>query len=145
MRPFSFIGGPRRASLVLLTLLMLSVLCNLSSAIAADVYVIAHPSAKVGADVIRDIYIGEKQFAGEVKIIPVDNATAQADFLEKVLRLDPTRYANLWVKKSFRDALNPPATRNSDKDIIDFVRKTPGAIAYVSSSPPPGVVLIQKF
>lgn len=145
MRPLSFFSGPQRASLVLLTLVALSALCNFSSAIAADVYVIANPSTKVSADVIRDVYIGEKQFSGEVKIIPIDNTMAQTDFLERVLKLDQTRYANLWVKKSFRDALNPPAIRNSDKEIIDFVRKTPGAIAYVGSSPPPGIVLIQKY
>jgi hypothetical protein len=132
----------RRALLTLLTALLLS---NLSLAIAADVYVIMHPDTKIGADVIRDIYIGEKQFSGERKIIPVDNAMAQNDFLEKVLKLDQTRYANLWVKKSFRDALNPPATRNSDKDVIEFVRKTPGAVSYVSSIPPAGVVVVHKY
>ncbi len=132
----------RRWLLAPLAALLLS---GLSPAIAGDIYVIAHPSTKVGSEAIRDIYIGEKQFAGDVKIIPVDNAIAQSDFLEKVMKLDQLRYANLWVKKSFRDALNPPAMRNSDKDILDFVRKTPGAIAYVSSSPPAGIVLLQKF
>lgn len=151
MRLISFISfislhsRPLRAPRALLTALMLWTFGGLSSAIAADVYVIAHPSTKVGTDAIREIYIGEKQFAGEIKIIPVDNAGAQTDFLEKALKLDSTRYANLWVKKSFRDALNPPSMRNSDKDVIDFVRKTPGAIAYVSSAPPSGVVLIQKY
>jgi hypothetical protein len=130
---------------MLLAPLATLILCGLSHAIAADVYVITHPDTKIGAEVIRDIYIGEKQFAGDRKLIPVDNSAAQADFLEKVLKLDQTRYANLWVKKSFRDALNPPATRNSDKDVIDFVRKTPGAIAYVSSTPPGGVAVIQKY
>jgi hypothetical protein len=139
MRFISFISLVRRP------LLALSILCFLSPAIAADVYVIAHPSTKVGTDVIRDIYIGEKQFAGDVKIIPVDNAAAQTDFLDKVLKLDQTRYANLWVKKSFRDALNPPSMRTSDKDVIEFVRKTPGAIAYVGSTPPSDVVLIHKY
>lgn len=115
------------------------------SAPAADIYVIAHPGAKLAADNIRDVYIGDKQFAGDVKLIPVDNAPAQSEFLTKVLRLDQARYANLWVKKSFRDALNPPAMRNSDKEIVDYVAKTPGAIAYTASPPPGNVALIQKF
>lgn len=112
---------------------------------AADIFVIAHPAAKITAEAVRDVYIGEKQFAGDVKLVPIDNAAAQAEFLEKVLKLDSTRYANLWVKKSFRDALNPPAVRSSDKDVVDFVRKTPGALAYVSGSPPTGVNVIQKY
>ena len=32
-----------------------------------------------------------------------------------------------------------------DKEIIDLVLKTPGAVGYVSSGPPPGVALIQKY
>jgi hypothetical protein len=135
----------RRVLLASLMLLLLPLFGAWSGANAADIYVIAHPSTKITADAIRDVYIGEKQFAGDVKIIPVDNASAQAEFLEKVLRLDQTRYTNLWVKKSFRDALNPPATRTSDKEIVDFVRKTPGALAYVVGSPPTGVTVIQKY
>ncbi len=145
MRLIPFVSRTWLAPFVLLTRSALAALCILAPALAADVYVIAHPATKVGADVIRDIYIGEKQFAGDVKIIPVDNTAAQADFLDKVLKLDQTRYANLWVKKSFRDALNPPAMRSGDKDVVDFVRKTPGAIAYIGSAPPSGVVLIQKY
>jgi hypothetical protein len=112
---------------------------------AADLYVIAHPGMQLSAEAIRDVYIGEKQFAGDVKLIPVDNASAQADFLGKVLRLDQTRYANLWVKKSFRDALNPPALRNGDKEVVDFVIRTPGAVSYIGSNPPAGVTVLQKF
>jgi hypothetical protein len=134
----------RRTLLAPLMLLLLPLLGGWAGANAADIYVIAHPATKITPEAIRDVYIGEKQFAGEVKIIPVDNAAAQAEFLEKVLRLDQTRYTNLWVKKSFRDALNPPATRTSDKEIVEFVRKTPGALAYIASSPPAGVIVIQK-
>ena len=129
------------AAAVLLPLLLGAV----TPALANDIYVIAHPSVKLTADAIREVYIGEKQFAGDIKIIPADNSAAQANFLAKVLKLDETRYANLWVKKAFRDALNPPALRTSDRDVADFVRKTPGAISYVSSPPEAGVTLIQKF
>jgi len=112
---------------------------------AADVYVIAHPDSKLVAEAVRDVFLGDKQFAGDVKLVPLDNAAVQTDFLSKVLRLDAARYTNHWVKKSFRDALNPPAVKSSDKEVIDLVRKTPGAIAYVGSTPPPGVTVLQKF
>lgn len=128
---------------LLITLLINAL--SLSYAIAGEVYVIAHPEAKITPDAIRDVFIGDKQFAGPVKLVPVDNAASQADFLGKVLKMDQTRYANLWVKKSFRDALNPPSVRNSDKDVVEFVRKTPGALSYVSSAPPSGVTVVQKF
>ena len=129
----------------LLYIALLSALTPATQALAADIYVIAHPSAKLSADAIRDVYIGEKQFAGDVKLVPVDNAVVLAEFLGKVLKLDPIRYANLWVKKSFRDALNPPALRTSDNEVIEYVRKTPGAVAYVGTAPPAGIFVIQKF
>ena len=140
MNPVSFPISQWVAAL-LLPLLLGAV----TPALANDIYVIAHPSVKLTADAIREVYIGEKQFAGDIKIIPADNAASQANFLAKVLKLDETRYANLWVKKAFRDALNPPALRSSDREVADFVRKTPGAISYVSSPPEAGVTLIQKF
>lgn len=126
-------------------LLLTLVSSGLSCAMAGEIYVIAHADAKLTADTIRDIYIGEKQFSGSIRIIPIDNAAAQTDFLGKVLKLELSRYENLWVKKSFRDALNPPAVKYSDKEIIELVRKTPGAIGYVADSPPAGITVIQKF
>ena len=135
-----------RSTLIFLRHLLTALLLGMGTyAMAGDVYVIAHPSVKLTPEFIRDIYIGEKQFSGDLRLVPVDNASAQEDFLGKVLKLDPSRYANLWVKKSFRDALNPPSLRSSDKDVLDFVRKTPGAIAYVSNPPSAGAILIQKY
>lgn len=121
------------------------VLAGVPGAMAGEIYVIAHPDTKLSADLVRDIYVGEKQFAGNVKLTPLDNAAGQADFLGKVLKLDQTRYTNLWVKKSFRDALNPPSVKNSDKEILDIVRTTPGAIGYIISAPPAGIPVIQKY
>ena len=73
---------------------VLLLLAVVRPAIAGDVYVIAHPDTKISAELVRDIYIGEKQFAGDIKLIPLDNAIAQSEFLGKVLKLDQTRYAN---------------------------------------------------
>lgn len=126
-----------------LTLLLATVAPAFS--LAADVYVVTHPGVKLGADQIRDVYVGEKQFAGDVKLTPLDNAAAQQDFLSRALKLDATKYDNLWTRKSFRDALNPPAVKTSDREILDIVRKTPGAIGYVTSPPPAGVTVVQKF
>ena len=112
---------------------------------AGELFVIAHPAAGLSPESIRDVYIGEKQFSGAVKLVPMDNAAAQADFLAKVMKLEAARYESLWVKKSFRDALNPPLLKGSDREIIDLVRKMPGAVGYLGSSPPEGVLLVQRY
>ena len=115
-----------------------------SSAHAADLYVIANPGTTVSASDVREIFLGEKQFAGSVKLVPVDNASAQEQFLAKVMKMEAAKYTSSWTKKSFRDGVSPPAVKGSDADTIEFVKQTAGAVGYVSTSPA-GVTLVGKF
>ncbi len=112
---------------------------------AAGLIVIAHPDVDLPAGEIKDVYIGEKQFAGAVKLVPVDNALAQDEFLRHALAMDPIKYNATWTKKGFRDGLNPPAVKSSDVEVIEFVKRTPGAIGYVTSAPQAGVTVIHKY
>jgi hypothetical protein len=113
-------------------------------AAAADLYVISHPGVTLTAAEVREVFLGEKQFAGPVKLVPVDNAAAQETFLDAVLKMSGAKYTTTWVKKSFRDALNPPPRRATDAEVADFVRRTPGAVGYVMSRPA-GVNIIAQY
>lgn len=115
-----------------------------TQALAEDLYVIANSSTSVTANDIREIFLGEKQFAGAVKIVPVDNVAAQPDFLGKVMKMDAAKYSATWTKKSFRDGLNPPAPKSGDAEVLNYVKSTPGAIGYVISKPS-NVTVIQKY
>ncbi|MFC5302958.1 phosphate ABC transporter substrate-binding protein [Azospira restricta] len=110
----------------------------------ADGYVIAHSSVNVAPGDVREIYVGNMQFAGSVKLVPVDNGAVQGDFLSKVIKTDPDRYATIWAKKGFRDGLNPPPVKSGDAEVMDFVKRTPGAIGYVSTNPG-GANIIVKY
>ena len=120
----------------------LALLC--ASASAAGLVVITNPAVRLSDDDVRDVYLGEKQVAGSVKLVPVDNASAQAAFLAQVIKLDAGKYATAWTKKSFRDGLNPPAVKSSDAEVTDFVKRTPGAVGYVAAAPAGGGVNIVK-
>ena len=111
---------------------------------AADIYLIANSALQLSADEARDVYLGEKQLAGSVKIVPFDNSAAQAEFLSKVLRMDETKYSTLWTKKGFREGLNAPAVKGSDLEVIAGVKANPGGVGYVTT-PPTGVNVIRKF
>jgi len=124
--------------------LLLLLAPGLSPPAAADVYLVAHPSLTLSAEDARDAFLGEKQFAGGVKLIPLDNAAAQGEFLAKVLGMDASRYGTLWTKKGFRDGLNAPAVKGNDADVLRTVRSTPGALGYVTS-PPSGVTVVRKY
>ena len=113
-------------------------------AIAGDVYVIAHPSVTLTGAELKDAYLGEKQFIGSVKLVPVDNAAVQSDFLAKTLNMDAGKYASLWIKKGFRGGLASPPVKSGDAEVINFVKATPGAVGYVSA-PVQGVMLLHKY
>ncbi|MFM9967709.1 MAG: hypothetical protein ACKVQK_04795 [Burkholderiales bacterium] len=128
-----------------IVMLLATLLPLFAQAQGTEIYVIAHASTPLSATDIREIYLGDKQFAGAAKLTPLDNASLQNGFLSKALKLTPEKYEKLWTKKSFRDALNPPAMRNSDKEIIDAVLRSPGSVGYISTPPPAGVRVVQKF
>lgn len=111
---------------------------------AGDVFVIAHPGVNVSAEDVRDIFVGEKQLDGNVKLVPMDNSTAQADFLAKVVKVDGDKYKSLWAKKGFRDGLSPPPVRGGDAEVISAVKSTPGGIGYVTKASG-DVKVIQKY
>jgi hypothetical protein len=110
----------------------------------ADVYLIAHPGLQISAEDAADAFTGEKQLAGPVKLVPMDNAAAHEEFLGKVLHMNAAKYSTLWAKKAFRDGLNAPPMRGNDLEVGRLVRTTPGAIGYVSA-PPQGVTVIRKY
>ena len=121
-------------------------LAMLSGASRADQFVIANPSVSISGDEVREVYLGEKQFSGEQKLVPVDNAAVQGVFLSKVLRMTPARYETAWIKKSFREGLAIPPVRSGSADTIEFVKQTPGAVGYITADKPPaGVVVVTKF
>jgi hypothetical protein len=130
----------------ILALLLGTVLAAWGSASAAgDLVVICHPSVNLKADDVRDVYFGDKAFAGSVKLLPADNGAAQDAFLEKVMKLDAKKYAGVWIKKAFRDGSAPPPLKASDAEAIAYVKQTAGACSYVTSAPGDGVIVVAKF
>lgn len=125
-------------------ILALTLLAAAAAARAGDLYVVTGPSVALGADDIREVFLGEKQFAGSVKLMPLDNAALQADFEARALKMDAARYASIWSKKGFRDGIAPPPVRGSDAEVLSAIKANPGTVGYVAK-PTPDVKVIQKF
>jgi len=111
---------------------------------AGDLYVVSQASVTLSADEVREVFLGEKQFAGGVKLTPLDNGAIQGDFQSRVLKVDAARYASIWSKKGFREGLTPPPVRGSDVDVINAINANPGTVGYVSK-PTPYLKVIQKY
>lgn len=109
-----------------------------------DLFVIANPATAIAAGDIRDVFTGEKQFAGSTKLIPVDNISAQEEFLSSVLGITVARYNTIWTKKMFREGIAPAVVKTTDREVIYFVLKTKGAVGYVRIEPN-GVSIIKKY
>jgi len=121
-----------------------ALLCAALPVRAGDVYVVTHPGVTLTADEVREVFTGDKQSAGGLKLVPMDNSAAQADFLAKVVKVDAAKYASVWAKKGFREGINPPAVRNTDLEVAAAVKATPGAVGYLSK-PAPDLKLVQKY
>jgi len=115
-----------------------------TAAAQADQFVITNTGITLTPAEVRDVYLGEKQFAGSVKLQPVDSYSTQEQFLAKVLNMDRAKYTTVWTKKAFREGLVQPPLKTSDSDVLDFVRRTPGAVGYVAV-PPSGVNIVEKY
>lgn len=109
----------------------------------ADGYVIAHLTVNVAPEEVKQIFTGNMQFSGSRRLVPVDNGAVQGDFLYKVVRIDPDRYNAIWTRKAFREGVAPPPVLLSDQEVMDFVRRTPGAIGYVSTNPGSANVILK--
>jgi hypothetical protein len=123
-----------------------ALVCVASAAVsAADLYVVCNAHQPLTAGDIHDLFLGEKQFAGATKLVPIDNSAAQAAFLEKILGMSAAKYSTTWTKKSFRDGINPPVVAASDLEALTYVRRTPGACSYVTSPVAGDLQVISKF
>lgn len=136
--------GRRQCGLTKLLLGVFALLCS-QLILAQELYVIAHPGLAIAADDIKEVYLGDLLFAGSKRVVPIHNATVRMPFTTTVLGMTAARYDIWWARKSFRDGINPPVSRETDRETIEFVRKTPGAVGYTASSPPDGVTVIQRL
>jgi len=114
-------------------------------AIAGEVIVIANGLPAMSPEEVKEVFLGEVQFSGSTRLLPVDNASAQPDFQARVLKMVATKYTASWTKKAFRDGLNAPPIKGSDAEVIGYVKANPGAIGYVSAPPGSGVQVLGKY
>jgi len=109
------------------------------AAIAGDIVIIGNKylaESSLKKQDLRDIFLGKKTgWSDNKKIIFViqENPTVTVQFLKNYVHKSATQYASYWKEKVFTGKGTPPKSFSSDKDLIEFVARTEGAIGYVSS------------
>lgn len=108
-------------------------------ALAEEFKVVANPAVPVEAISklqLSDIFLKRAStFPGGARAAPVDlaegNKTFDA-FAQAVHGKPGAIIRGFWKKVSASGRDAPPPTRQSDEDVLTFVRNTPGGVGYVS-------------
>jgi ABC-type phosphate transport system substrate-binding protein len=95
------------------------------------------PESSLKKQELRDIYLGKKTSWSNNKRISFviqENSATTVQFFKNFVRKSPSQYSTYWREMVFTGKGIPPKSFSSDKDLIEFVAKTGGAIGYVSTS-----------
>jgi ABC-type phosphate transport system substrate-binding protein len=107
--------------------------------LAGDIVVICNKSvaeSTVGKQDLKNIYMGKKtSWNDNKKIVFVvqDNSGVNDQFLSTYINKSSAQYSSYWKEKVFTGQGTPPKSFATDKEMIQFVTQTDGAIGYVSS------------
>ncbi len=112
-----------------------------ASTAAENCVVIVNPSNPTTsmrkADVSRLFLKQTGKWTNGTKVVPVDlptKSSTRADFTRAVHGRTVEAIQAYWNQKMFSGAEVPPEQKPSERDVVEFVRTTPGAVGYVSAS-----------
>jgi len=87
---------------------------------------------------ISDLFLKKKtKWTDGTNVNPVDlNASAKTreDFSQQIHGKGTSAIRSFWQQAAFSGTASAPPEKASDAEIIDFLKKNPGAIGYVSAS-----------
>lgn len=109
-----------------------------ASALAADVVIIAHPASSAPSLTkgdVQDIFTGRKtRWANGAPAVPVlveVEATHEA-FLAVFVQKTPAQFDTWWKRQVFTGKASAPRSLKTEREVVEFVGRTAGAIGYVS-------------
>lgn len=109
------------------------------SVFADDLIVIGNrsvPESELNAKDIQNIFLGKKKIWGnglKVEMAILGDGEITDRFLKEYVKKNASTYNNYWKKQVFTGGGKPPVTFAREKDLVDYVSNTKGAVGYVSS------------
>jgi len=121
-----------------------------ANAAFAKIIVIANEDVSVSylsASELKNVYLGKKSFwDSDVKIVlaVLVNGSIHQSFLKENVGKTPEQFKNYWNKILYTGAGIPPTPLKTEAEMIEYIKKTRGAIGYVDSATPhEGVKVIE--
>ncbi len=124
---------------VMLFLIFNGMLISFPGISYGDIIVIGNrsvPEAELSSREIKKIYLGKKNlWSNGYKIIFVmlKKGDITKRFLKNYLKKNPDIFDKYWKKKIFHGSKSLPTVFEREKDLVEYVAKTRGAIGYISS------------
>jgi ABC-type phosphate transport system substrate-binding protein len=84
---------------------------------------------------IQRIYLGKKtSWPDHSSIVPVmlKAGPVHQEFVEEIVGRSEHRFASYWRQMVFTGKGVPPRSFDTEDEVVDFVKETPGAVGYVS-------------
>lgn len=109
------------------------------SVFADDLIVIGNrsvPESELSAKDIKNIFLGKKKVWGnglKVEMAVLGDGEITDRFLKVYVKKNASTYKKYWKKQVFTGGGKPPATFAREKDLVEYVSNTKGAVGYVSS------------
>ncbi len=128
-----------KLKLILLSLFLMSLLA--SCVYAQSVVIIANKDVEEDSfnhQTLLRIYHGKKkQWSNNNKIVPVmlKSGLIRDRFIEDILKETDHKFITFWKQMVFTGRGIPPKSFINEKEIVNFVAQTPGAIGYISKLP----------
>ena len=109
---------------------------------AGEVVVIANknvPESQLTKDEVKAIFLGEKtKWSNDTKVtfVVLKTPEDQEKFMRDYVGKSPSQFNNFWKQQVFTGKGRMPESFEDVKAVLDYVAKTDGAIAYISSNAP---------
>ncbi|MFC1569414.1 hypothetical protein ACFL4L_04205 [bacterium] len=85
---------------------------------------------------VESIFLGKKsRWSDGTKIIPVNlkQGEVHESFIKEVVRKSTNAYMNYWRKMIFTGKGVMPISFEDEKEVVEYINRTEGAIGYISS------------
>lgn len=89
----------------------------------------------LGKNEIKKIFLGDSLVwpdGEEIKLVTQEKSDLQKEFTLTYTQRSESQFSNYWRKLMFSGKGSIPKAFSSDKEIINFVANTKGAIGYIS-------------
>lgn len=131
-------------------LCLAALLLGAGAARAGEIAVVVNPAlttAGLDLETIRKVFLGEKDYLGDIPLDPVDYRGDRAlrdGFFHATLGMSCRAFDSYWVKEVFRSGHVPPIRVHGYEAMLEAVAADPGAVGYLPVERLKGVTSVRE-